>query len=49
VVYGGSANGRILWKLPDGRTYAAWETDEITGQDESQPAALGETADIALV
>lgn len=29
VVYGGSANGRILWKLGDGRSYAAWETDEI--------------------
>ena len=25
VVYGGSANGRISWRLPDGRTYADWE------------------------
>ena len=25
VVIGASANGRILWKLPDARTYAEWE------------------------
>jgi hypothetical protein len=25
VVTGASANGRIVWKLPDGRTYADWE------------------------
>lgn len=25
TVIGASANGRILWKLPDGRTYADWE------------------------
>jgi hypothetical protein len=25
AVIGASANGRILWKLPDGRTYADWE------------------------
>jgi hypothetical protein len=25
VVIGASANGRILWKLPDGHTYADWE------------------------
>jgi hypothetical protein len=25
VVIGASANGRIVWKLPDGRTYADWE------------------------
>ena len=25
AVYGGSANGRISWRLPDGRTYADWE------------------------
>ena len=25
IVIGASANGRILWKLPDGRTYADWE------------------------
>ncbi|MFC4623968.1 DUF4357 domain-containing protein [Daeguia caeni] len=29
VVYGGSANGRILWRLQDGRTYANWEADEV--------------------
>lgn len=27
-VIGASANGRILWKLPDGRTYADWETSQ---------------------
>jgi hypothetical protein len=25
VVIGASANGRVAWKLPDGRTYAEWE------------------------
>ena len=25
AVNGASANGRILWKLPDGHTYADWE------------------------
>ena len=25
TVIGASANGRILWKLPDGQTYADWE------------------------
>jgi hypothetical protein len=25
VVTGASANGRVVWKLPDGRTYAEWE------------------------
>ncbi|MCA3351439.1 MAG: GIY-YIG nuclease family protein [Roseomonas sp.] len=25
VVTGASANGRVVWKLPDGRTYADWE------------------------
>lgn len=28
TVIGASANGRILWKLPDGRTYADWEADQ---------------------
>ena len=28
TVIGASANGRILWKLPDGRTYADWETSQ---------------------
>ena len=32
VVIGASANGRILWKLPGGHTYADWEK----GQDDSQ-------------
>lgn len=27
TVIGASANGRILWKLSDGRTYADWEAD----------------------
>lgn len=27
VIQGAAANGRILWKLPDGRTYADWEAD----------------------
>ena len=25
AVTGASANGRISWRLPDGRTYAEWE------------------------
>ena len=28
TVIGASANGRILWKLPDGRTYGDWEAGE---------------------
>ena len=28
TVIGTSANGRILWKLPDGRTYADWESNQ---------------------
>ncbi|WP_186395522.1 GIY-YIG nuclease family protein [Stappia sp. TSB10GB4] len=28
TVIGASANGRILWKLPDGRTYADWEANQ---------------------
>ncbi|MCR8724113.1 GIY-YIG nuclease family protein [Frigidibacter sp. ROC022] len=28
AVIGASANGRILWKLPDGRTYADWEANQ---------------------
>ncbi len=28
TIIGASANGRILWKLPDGRTYADWEADQ---------------------
>ena len=28
TVIGASANGRILWKLPDGRTYGDWESGQ---------------------
>jgi hypothetical protein len=28
VVTGASANGRISWRLPDGRTYADWEVSQ---------------------
>jgi len=31
VVTGASANGRIVWKLPDGRTYADWEDAQNRG------------------
>ena len=33
AVIGASANGRILWKLPDGYTYADWEA----GQEGKRP------------
>ena len=33
VVAGRSANGRISWKLKDGRTYADWEADQLKGTD----------------
>ncbi|UWP89959.1 GIY-YIG nuclease family protein [Aliiroseovarius crassostreae] len=29
VVTGRSANGRTSWKLPDGRTYAQWEEEQL--------------------
>ena len=32
AVIGASANGRILWKLPDGHTYAEWEAGQETPQ-----------------
>ena len=35
TVIGASANGRILWKLPDGRTYADWESDQGTANGPS--------------
>lgn len=35
AVIGASANGRILWKLPDGHTYADWEA----GQEGPQQTA----------
>lgn len=28
AVIGASANGRVLWKLPDGRNYADWEASQ---------------------
>ena len=28
AVIGASANGRILWQLPDGRNYADWEASQ---------------------
>lgn len=31
TVTGASANGRILWKLEDGRTYADWEANQENG------------------
>jgi hypothetical protein len=36
VVTGASVNGRIVWKLPDGRTYAEWEDAQ-----NQKPAASG--------
>jgi hypothetical protein len=35
VVTGASANGRIVWKLPDGRTYADWEDAQNRGTNTS--------------
>ena len=36
VVTAASANGRILWKLADGRTYAQWEASQNQDQDQGQ-------------
>lgn len=36
AVIGASANGRILWKLPDGRTYADWEASQDLADGASQ-------------
>ena len=41
AVIGASANGRILWKLPDGRTYADWEANQ-----DNAPVVAGETGDV---
>ena len=41
TVIGASANGRILWNLPDGRTYGDWEASQNGDAD-------SETADAAL-
>jgi hypothetical protein len=42
AVIGASANGRILWKLSDGRTYADWEARQDTSgvDDELSPNDL---------
>jgi hypothetical protein len=29
VVAAGNRNGRITWKLPDGRTYAEWKESQV--------------------
>jgi hypothetical protein len=39
VVTGASANGRVVWKLPDGRTYADWEDAQNRGTDISTLAS----------
>jgi hypothetical protein len=36
AVIGASANGRIHWKLPDGRTYADWEARQDNGVGQSR-------------
>jgi hypothetical protein len=33
VVKGRSTNGRTSWKLPDGRTYADWEAEQLKATD----------------
>jgi len=44
TVIGASANGRISWKLPDGRAYADWEAGQgNTPEDESQQCDQGGT------
>ncbi len=54
AVIGASANGRILWKLPDGRIYADWEAGQgsspETGTDHTgfDDAADDPYADIVL-
>lgn len=35
AVIGASANGRILWKLPDGRNYGDWEANQDAAGDAS--------------
>ncbi|PKP79140.1 MAG: DUF4357 domain-containing protein [Alphaproteobacteria bacterium HGW-Alphaproteobacteria-3] len=37
TVTGASANGRILWKLEDGRTYADWESSQENNASEASP------------
>jgi hypothetical protein len=36
TVIGASANGRILWKRPDGRTYADWESNQDNAKDQGE-------------
>jgi hypothetical protein len=38
TVIGASANGRILWKLPDGLTYADWESNKDNAEDQGEDA-----------
>lgn len=38
TVIGASANGRILWKLQDGRTYSDWETKQDDGIISDSPS-----------
>jgi hypothetical protein len=40
AVTGAAANGRILWRLPDGRTYAEWEEVESSNLPRSAVAPL---------
>ena len=43
TVYGASANGRVLWRLPDGRNYADWEASQESGDGEtSNPTCVPE-------
>lgn len=48
TVIGASANGRILWKLPDGRTYSDWEAnqDGTKTADGASAELLGRTQSV---
>jgi hypothetical protein len=41
TVIGASANGRILWKLPDGRTYGDWESNDDGGNVDPHTGSEG--------
>ena len=43
TVIGASANGRILWKLPDGRTYGDWESGQDDGSDQDSEIGTADT------
>ena len=44
TVIGASANGRILWKLPDGKAYGDWEASQgNTPDDDSEQGSHGST------